>query len=73
MSSTRRVKLYNDWRGNTAGAVITVNKIVAAALVEQNIAIYDDLKRPKVKKFNKMKEIKEAPADKMLKGASVTK
>ena len=68
MSSQERVKLFNDWRGYSKGETITVNKIVAKALVDQSLGTYANPKRP-----NRMKNIKEAPKDKMLKGASVSK
>jgi len=44
-----------------------VNKIVARALVEQGIGVYDNPKKPK-----KMKNIKGAP-NKMMKSAPVQK
>ena len=68
MSSQERVRLSNDWRGYRKGETITVNKVVARALVEQGIGIYANPKKPK-----QMKNIKEAPKDKMLKSASVSK
>ena len=49
-----------------------VNKVVAHALVEQGIGVYANPKKP-VEKPKKMKNIKGAPKDKMLKGAPVTK
>jgi len=68
MSSQERVRLSNDWRGYQKGEAIMVNKIVARALVEQGIGVYDNPKKPK-----KMKNIKGAPKDKMLKSAPVQK
>ena len=68
MSSQQRVRLSNDWRGYRKGEAIMVNKIVAHALVEQGIGVYANPKKP-----NKMKNIKGAPKDKMLKSASVSK
>lgn len=69
MSSQERVRLSNDWRGYRNGETITVNKIVAAALVEQGIGVYANPKKLK----KRMKNIKGAPKDKMIKGASVSK
>jgi hypothetical protein len=69
MSSQERVRLSNDWRGYQKGEAIMVNKIVAHALVEQGIGVYANPKKPK----KQMKNIKEAPRDKMLKSASVSK
>jgi len=65
------VKLFNDWRGYRCGEVISVNKIVAEALVEQSIGEYAKSKKPEEKEFKK--EIKSAPKDKQVKGAPVTK
>jgi len=74
MSSQERIRLSNDWREYRNGETITVNKIVAHALVEQGIGVYDKPKKPKVKKLEKlMKNIKGASKDKMLKGAPVAK
>lgn len=74
MSSQERIKLSNDWRGYIKGETITVNKIVARALVDQCIGVYDNPKKPKITKLKKiMKNVKEAPRDKMLKSASVSK
>jgi len=73
MSSQERVKLSNDWRGYQKGETIMVNKIVANALVEQCIGFYANPKKPVEKELKKMKDIKGAPKDKMLKGAPVTK
>ena len=67
MSSQERVRLVSDWRGYRSGETILVNKIVASALVEQGIGIYANPKP------QKMKNIKGAPKDKMVKGASVSK
>ena len=67
MSSQERVRLSSDWRGYRNGETITVNKIVAHALVEQGIGIYANPKKSK----KQMKNIKEAPKDRMLKSASV--
>lgn len=71
--SRYRVRLYNDWRYYKAGEIISVNRIVANALIEQNIGCYDKPKKPEGKKLDNKKEIKEAPKDKMVKGASKTK
>jgi len=73
MSSQERVRLSNDWRGYRASEIIMVNKIVANALVEQGIGVYANPKKPVEKEPKKMKDIKGAPKDKMLKGAPVTK
>lgn len=74
MSSQERIKLSNDWRGYLNGETITVNKIVASALVEQGIGVYANPKKPKVKKLKQiMKNIKGASKDKMLKDAPVSK
>jgi len=74
MSSQERIKLFSDWRGYSKGETITVNKVVAHALVEQSIGNYANPKKPKVKKLEKiMKNVKGAPKDKMLKSAPVTK
>ena len=64
MTGLVRVKLYNDWREHRIGEIINVTKDTAKALVEQN---YGEYEKPK------QKEIKEAPKDKMVKGASVSK
>jgi len=69
MSSQERVRLSNDWRGYQKGETITVNKIVARALVEQGIGVYDNPKKPK----KQMKNIKGAPKNRMVKSAPVTK
>lgn len=69
--SRYRVRLYNDWRYYKAGEIISTNKIVANALIEQNLGCYEKPKKPEGKKLKK--EIKEAPKDKMVKGASKTK
>ena len=69
MSSQQRVKLYNDWRGYSKGEVITVNKIVAHALVERSMGEYANPKKPK----KQMKNIKGAPKNRMMKSASVSK
>lgn len=68
MSSKERIRLTSDWRGYQKSEVITVNKIVAAAIVEQSIGVYANPKKPK-----RMKNIKEALKDKMVKSASVSK
>ena len=73
MSSQERVKLSNDWRGYRASEIIMVNKVVANALVGQGIGVYANPKKPAEKELKKMKEIKGAPKDKMLKSAPVTK
>jgi len=74
MSSQERIRLSNDWRGYRASEIITVNKIVANALVEQGIGVYANPKKPVEEELKKMnKDIKGAPKDKMLKGAPVTK
>jgi transcription elongation GreA/GreB family factor len=65
------IKLFSDWRGYRANEVISVNKEVAIALVEQNIGDYVVSTKPEEKKF--IKEIKSAPKDKQVKGAPVTK
>ena len=67
-----RVKLYNDWRFYKSGEIISVNKEVAKALVELNLAEYEKTKKPEEKKLTK-KEIKGAPKDKMFKGAPISK
>ena len=63
-----KVKLYNDWRYYQSGETIDVTKDVARALISQNIGEY---LRPKNESIEK--EIKEAPKDKMLKGAPKSK
>ena len=68
MSSKQRIRLTSDWRGYRNGETITVNKIVAAAIVEHSMGVYAN-----PKKLKRMKNIKEAPKDKMLKSASVSK
>ena len=68
MSSQQRIRLSSDWRGYRNGETITVNKIVAHALVEKGIGIYNNPKKP----LSKMKNIKGAP-NKMLSSAPVTK
>ena len=68
MSQQQRIKLLSDWRGYTKGETFTFHKQVAKELVEQGIGIYANPIRPKT-----MKNIKEAPKDKMLKGASISK
>ena len=73
MSSQERVKLSNDWRIYQKGETIMVNKVVANALVEQGIGVYANPKKPVEKELKKMKDIKGAPKDKMLKSAPVTK
>jgi len=73
MSSQERIRLSNDWRGYRASEIIMVNKVVANALVEQGIGVYANPKKPVEKELKKMKDIKGAPKDKMLKGAPVTK
>lgn len=74
MSSQERIRLVNDWRGYQNGETITVNKIVAHALVEKGIGVYANPKKPRIQKLKKiMKDVKEAPKDKMLKSASVSK
>ncbi|MBA7583346.1 hypothetical protein ES708_25288 [subsurface metagenome] len=74
MSSQERIRLSNDWRGYRASETIKVNKIVANALVEQGIGVYENPKKPVEKELKKMnKDIKGAPKDKMLKSAPVTK
>lgn len=71
---SHRVKLFIDWRGYTQGETISVNKEVANALVEQNMAEYVNPKKPVEKELKKTnKEIKGAPKDRMLKGAPKTK
>ena len=67
MSSKDRIRLTSDWRGYLNGETITVNKVVAVALIQQGIGIYANPKP------NKMKNVKGAPKDKMLKGASISK
>ncbi len=47
MSSQERVRLTSDWRGYRNSETITVNKIVAAALVEKGIGVYANPKKPK--------------------------
>ena len=64
MSNLVRVKLYGNWRYYHIGEVISVTKEVAHDLVEQNIGEYEKPKH---------KEIKVAPKDKMVKGASISK
>ena len=71
--SSHRVKLFTDWRGYRIGETIMVNKIVAHALVEQGIGIYVNPKKPVEEEPRKMKDIKGAPKDKMLKSAPKTK
>ena len=74
MSSQERVKLFSDWRGYTKGETITVNKIVAHALVEQNIGSYVNPKKPVEKKSKEiMKDLKGAAKDKMVKAAPISK
>ena len=68
MSSQQRIRLSNDWRGYRNGETITVNKIVASALVEQGIGVYANPKKPE----SKMKNIRGAP-NKMMSSAPVTK
>ena len=69
MSSQERVKLFSDWRGYTKGETITVNKVVAHALVEQSIGGYV---KPKITE-KKMKNLKGAAKDKMVKAAPISK
>ena len=74
MSSQERIKLFSDWRGYAKGETITVNKVVAHALVEQSIGGYVKPKKPVEKKpKNIMKNIRGAPKDKMVKSASISK
>ena len=73
MSSQERVKLFSDWRGYTKGETITVNKVVAHALVEQNIGSYVNPKKPVEKKSENMKNLKGAAKDKMVKAAPISK
>jgi len=73
MSSQERIRLSNDWRGYRASEIITVNKVVANALVGQGIGVYENPKKPVEEEPKKMKDIKGAPKDKMLKSAPVTK
>jgi len=73
MSSQERIRLSSNWRGYRKGEAIMVNKVVANALVEQCIGVYANPKKPVEKEPKKMKDIKEAPKDKMLKSAPVTK
>jgi hypothetical protein len=65
------VKLFSDWRGYRTGEIISVTKIVANALVEQNIGEKVNSKKPEEKEFKK--EIKSAPKDKQVKGAPISK
>jgi len=74
MSSQERVKLFSDWRGYTKGETITVNKVVAHALVEQSIGGYVKPKKPVEKKSKEiMKDLKGAAKDKMVKAAPISK
>ena len=75
MSSQERIKLFSDWRGYAKGETILVNKVVAAALVEQNIGSYVKPKKPvEVKpKEMKNKNLKGAAKDKMVKAAPISK
>jgi len=73
MSSQERIRLSSDWRGYRASEIIMVNKVVANALVEQCIGVYVNPKKPVEEELKKMKDIKGAPKDKMLKSAPVTK
>ena len=75
MSSQERVVLFNDWRGYTKGETITVNKVVAIALVEQNIGGYANPKKPVEGKPQKMKNknLKGAAKDKQIKAAPISK
>ncbi len=74
MSSQERIRLSNDWREYRNGETITINKIVAHALVEQGIGVYDNPRKPKVKKLKQiMKNIKGAPKNKMVASAPVVK
>ena len=67
------VRLYHDWRYYQAGEIITVNKEVAHALIEQGYGEYAKPKKPEGKELTVKKEIKGAPKDKMVKSAPVTK
>ena len=61
-----QIRLYNEWRGNYPNTVIEVNDNVGKALIEQNIGeIYI---KPKIKKVS-IKQIENAPRDKMMRGA----
>ena len=75
MSSQERVKLFSDWRGYNKGETITVNKVVAYALVEQNIGGYVKPKKPVEEKPKEMKNknLKGAPKNRMIKDAPVSK
>ena len=68
-----RVSLYHDWRYYQAGEIISVNKEVAHALVEQGLGEYAKSKKPEEKELTVKKEIKGAPKDRMLKSAPVKK
>ena len=69
MSDSRRVKLFQDWRGYHKGETINVTKVTAQALIDQNMAEYAYFKKSE----KEMKDIKNAPRDKMLRGAPITK
>ena len=61
-----QIRLYTEWRGNYPNTVIEVNDNVGKALIEQNIGeLYI---KPKIKKVS-IKQIDNAPRDKMMRGA----
>ena len=68
-----RVRFLIDWRECMRDDIKTVRRQDARELVEQGIAVYVKPNKKIDKKFEKKKNFKEASADRMLKGASVSK
>jgi len=65
-----QIRLYNEWRGNYPNTIIEVNDNVGKALIEQNIGeLYI---KPKIKKVS-IKQIEDAPKDKMMRSSRVTR
>ena len=67
------VKLCVDWRGSQRGEVIEVADKTGKALIRENIADLYEKEKTKNEKPTKVKQIKGAPHDKMLRGAPKNK